>query len=311
MLALLPAFAALAAPGAGQPPDRLQDTGLFEPASLAPARNVIAFSPQYPLWSDGSSKRRWISLPVGTSIDASRPDAWDFPPGTRLWKEFALGRRVETRYIARLADGSWQYATYVWNEAGTEAWRAPETGLRLAGAAGSPDYLIPSTADCRACHEGAASPVLGFSALQLSPERDPLAPHADPDAGETIDLRTLAARGMLRNLPAALLVTPPRIAADDPVERAARGYLHGNCGHCHGDDTDAAVPVPIVLKQRAAQGEAAAPIEPRIAALLLQRMASRDPRIRMPPLGTQVPDTGGLTLLRHWLQPHTPQGEPR
>jgi len=32
--------------------------------------------------------------------------------------------------------------------------------------------------DCRACHEGRTTPVLGFSALQLSPDRDPNAPHA-------------------------------------------------------------------------------------------------------------------------------------
>ncbi len=44
----------------------------------------------------------------------------------------------------------------------------------------------PREADCRACHEGAAVPVLGFSALQLSSDRDPLAPHAD--ARTDIDL---------------------------------------------------------------------------------------------------------------------------
>ena len=39
----------------------------------------LAFSPQYPLWSDGAHKRRWISSAAGTAIDASRPDAWEFP----------------------------------------------------------------------------------------------------------------------------------------------------------------------------------------------------------------------------------------
>ena len=69
-------------------------------------RRNLAFSPQYPLWSDGAAKRRWISLPPGTAIDASRPDAWEFPRGTRLWKEFSLDRPVETRFIERLPDGS-------------------------------------------------------------------------------------------------------------------------------------------------------------------------------------------------------------
>ena len=49
-------------------------------------------------------KRRWISLPPGSAIDASDPDAWAFPVGTRLWKEFSFGgQRVETRYMERQA----------------------------------------------------------------------------------------------------------------------------------------------------------------------------------------------------------------
>ena len=69
-------------------PQRLSDTGLFVRGTTTVRAEHIAFSPQYPLWSDGTGKRRWISLPPGTSIDASRPDAWEFPVGTRLWKEF-------------------------------------------------------------------------------------------------------------------------------------------------------------------------------------------------------------------------------
>src|SRR5688500_6534491 len=108
------------------PPGRLSETGLYvEGSSTQVDPRNLAFSPQYPLWSDGARKRRWIQLPAGSAIDASQPDAWEFPRGTRLWKEFALDRRVETRYIERLADGSWRFATYLWNEAGTEATLAP------------------------------------------------------------------------------------------------------------------------------------------------------------------------------------------
>ena len=41
-------------------------------------------------------------------------------------------------------------------------------------------YDLPARTDCRACHEGNVSRVLGFSALQLSAARDPGAPHAEP-----------------------------------------------------------------------------------------------------------------------------------
>jgi hypothetical protein len=57
------------------------------------------------------------------------PAAWEFPPGTRLWKEFSVnGRRVETRLIERLDDGEWRFAAYAWNEAGREATLAPAEG---------------------------------------------------------------------------------------------------------------------------------------------------------------------------------------
>jgi hypothetical protein len=60
-----------------KPPQMLQDTGLYsELTTLIVDPRHLAFSPQYPLWSDGASKRRWISLPPGTAIDGSDPDAW-------------------------------------------------------------------------------------------------------------------------------------------------------------------------------------------------------------------------------------------
>src|SRR5690242_17449896 len=44
-------------------PQRLADTGLFAAGSTRDiAPGVLAFSPQYPLWSDGATKRRWIAL---------------------------------------------------------------------------------------------------------------------------------------------------------------------------------------------------------------------------------------------------------
>jgi hypothetical protein len=320
-LALACMLAASVAAGAGEdaaPPQRLADTGLYR-------EGVLPFSPQYPLWSDGAAKRRWLYLPPGTFIDASRPDAWDFPVGTKLWKEFSQGRQVETRMIERLGDGSWRFAAYVWNEAGTEAKLAPEAGIAALAVAGAPRgrYSVPAEADCRACHEGAAAPVLGVSALQLSPDRDPLAPHAEPRKAGEVDLRDLVERGLLRNLPREMLDSPPRIAAATPVERAALGYLHGNCGHCHNDN-GAPVPVDLVLWQKARENAkvlrsllgapsryrapgahaASAVVEPGQpeASVLVARMRSRNPRTQMPPLGTSEPDNEALALIERWIR---------
>lgn len=298
-------------------PATLCGTGLYDEALRA---GLIEFAPQYPLWSDGATKRRWIWLPPGAFIDASNPDAWEFPRGTRLWKEFGHGGAIETRYIERGQDGAWRFGSYVWDAEGGEALLAPAAGIREIAAPRAPAgrYSIPAENDCRACHEGAPVPVLGFSALQLSPDRDPLAPRV---AGMA-DLRTLAARGVLRNLPPSLLATPPRIAAADTRERAALGYLHGNCGHCHNADGPLAV-FELNLSQRVDAAPdavtrsivrvpsqihaAGAPVgTPRIApgnfaaSAIAVRMRSRDPLQQMPPLGTARIDAEALALLAGW-----------
>lgn len=334
--------ASLIAPGAGSlagesgiaPPQHLRDTGLYVAGSMSEIRpENLPFTPQYPLWSDGAAKRRWLYLPPGTAIDASHPDAWEFPPGTRLWKEFSQGRPIETRYIERLADGSWRYAAYVWNTDGSDAVLAPSAGIAAAPApsASGGAYEIPAEADCRACHEGAATPVLGASALQLSPDRDPLAANAVRPGDNDLDLHRLVARGWLRKLAPALLETPPRIKTSSPTARAALGYLHGNCGHCH-NASDAAPPVGLRLAQDvAADGGNAedvlrsmigAPSRAQFiglqagafavvpghadASVLALRMRSRNPQTQMPPLGTRIPDTEGLALIERWINHDLP-----
>src|SRR5512136_372773 len=77
------------------PPATLRDTGLYSDwATKTVAADNLPFSPQYALWSDGAAKLRWLHIPKGGFIDASNPDVWRFPVGTRVWKEFRFGRRA-------------------------------------------------------------------------------------------------------------------------------------------------------------------------------------------------------------------------
>jgi mono/diheme cytochrome c family protein len=305
-------------------PRHLRDTGLYASWSERRVRpENIPFSPQYPLWSDGAEKRRWVSIPRGKWVDASRPGAWEFPPGTRFWKEFSFGRPVETRYLERLRDGSWLYATYVWSEDGSDAVLAPELGVTQEVRPGV-THTVPGPIDCRACHEGKTTPVLGFDALQLSSDRDPLAPHARPLAEGEKDLPALIAAGLVRGLPPALLTTPPRIAGS-PTTRAALGYLHANCGNCHNDGgplaplgltlahtepttaddepglrTTVGQPVRGQVPGVPAGGQRIAAGHPAASALLM-RMRSRNPLLQMPPLGTRLVDTEAVALLERWI----------
>jgi hypothetical protein len=308
----------------------LSDTGLFAAGSVdVVAAGVRSFTPQYPLWSDRATKRRWVRLPPGGVIDATRPAAWAFPPGTRFWKEFSVaGRRVETRMIERRPDGEWRFVAYVWNDAQTAATLAPAEGIAALPLPGGARYTIPGEADCRACHDGAASPILGFGALQLSSDRDPLAPHAEPWRPGDLELRALAQSGGLANLPQALLEAPPRIAAPTPAARAVLGYLNANCGHCHADPKLAGAAVPVELQlaidpadplagervlrtlvESVSRYRPAGVTDPRLvvpgdtqAGTLLTRIRSRDPRVQMPPLGTARPDLEAIALIERWIE---------
>jgi hypothetical protein len=218
---------------AGQrPPQRLEGTGLYSDfATLVVDANHITFSPQYPLWTDGAAKRRWISVPASAVIDGSDAEAWVFPVGTRVWKEFSFsGRRVETRFMDRGPDG-WTYAAYAWREDGRDAVLVSERGRRNAYPLGAGrSHTIPGVNDCKACHQGGRAEVLGFSALQLSPDRDPGALHADVGL---LDIEDLIEKGLLVGVPQER--RRPRIETTSAAERTALGYLHGNCGHCHND----------------------------------------------------------------------------
>ncbi len=341
---MLSAMAALLAASAfaqsEELPPSLRDSGLYADASASRLHpEVLAFSPQYPLWSDGADKQRWMRLPAGTAIDASKPDAWVFPIGTKLWKSFSHGGRpIETRYMERLADGNWRFATYVWKADGSGAELAPARGIAALAAPTAPGgrYAVPSRGDCLACHGGATVPVLGLTALQVSPARDRSAANRRAGSADELDLRKLVELGLLRGLPTRLLADPPRIAAASPSERAALGYLHANCAHCHHPN-EGRVPVHLSLMQRAADPAASAAevlrslldspsrfqppgqADARVvlpgdaqASLLMLRMRSRDALRQMPPLGTRISDAEGLAVLAHWINHDLAQGkEPR
>ncbi|MEM9058815.1 MAG: hypothetical protein AAGD86_15160, partial [Pseudomonadota bacterium] len=82
-------------------PQLLSETGCFEAGvPTEPAAGLIPYAPVSPLWSDSASKRRWLAMPdwhlPGTTIARDADGDFEFPPGTVLVKEFALGaRRVE------------------------------------------------------------------------------------------------------------------------------------------------------------------------------------------------------------------------
>jgi len=335
VLAAVASVAGLAASPARETraPALLSETGLYDGRGRVDARN-LPFVPQYPLWSDGAEKARWIRLPEGTKIDVTDVDAWRFPAGTKIWKEFAwAGRKIETRMIWKSGD-EWVFATYVWREDQTDAELAPETGVPgIVAVAPGKTHSIPSLGDCDACHRSSPATVLGFTALQLSDDRDPLAPHAEPMRPGLVTLRSLVASDRLEPRRPELAANPPRVRGESPTARAALGYLSANCGGCHNGSGPLARLGLNLLHHAGAAEDAPEPAlatavdvagrfrVPGVAedscrivvpgaperSALFHRMGSRRPSSQMPPLGTVVADEEALELVRRWIEELGPE----
>lgn len=321
----------LASAGAAEPsplPTRLAGTGLFVDGSttqVAPANR--RFAPQYPLWTDGLKKERWIYLPTGAAIDGRDEFDWNFPVGTKLWKQFSAGNRpVETRMLWKVAADRWVFATYEWNAEGTDAVLAPENG-RATDVEVGPNrrHGIPSRADCTACHGSVAPRPLGFNALQLSTDRDPNSLHAEPLTPGLLTIETLVKDGRLLNSRADLLSAPPRIRTADPQTRAVLGYLAANCSMCHNGNGEITAAGPVIRYRELVEdadavarslagaqtrwqvpglpdGESTlvSPGAPERSAIVA-RMRSRSPSSQMPPLGTSVRDQAAIDAITSWM----------
>jgi len=300
-------------------PATLLDTGLCTDAACTQiAPGIKAYKPRFELWADGATKRRWIYLPPGTQINTSDMDYWQFPVGTKLWKEFAVGgTRIETRLVMRIGAGDtmadWFYVAYVWNA--TQDATTPEP-FGVVDALGTP-HDVPSRLMCRGCHENLKpSRVLGFSALQLDFD------NPDPDE---LDLPELVAQGLLTNPPSGARSGSFPLPGDTTYQQPALGYMHANCGHCHNPTSNVFLNnTPMKLRLTVGNLGQLTSTEPYTTAvnqngkaigglmkivdpnkpdmsIMIYRLESTNVSEKMPALGTEMLDPTGDTTLRDWI----------
>ncbi|MFM8533180.1 MAG: hypothetical protein ACKOEC_06255 [Acidimicrobiia bacterium] len=309
-------------------PRLLSQTGLYaDVAGLKVDKRNRTFSPQYPLWSDGASKRRWVRLPEGSQINVADLANWELPVGTKFWKEFAFnGRKVETRFLWRTRQDRWVFASYAWNDAQTEATLAAESGVaNIAEIADGKRHSIPSVTECRSCHDSNRTETLGFNALRLSDDRDPNALHAEPLTGEMVTLKTLVNEDLLSPPRTDLVAAPPRIETASPLTRTALRYLSTNCGSCHNTKGSiaslgldlrnttgvecAAIATTVgkrghwVVPEATQASRVINPGSPESSSLV-RRVRSRRPSSQMPPIGSVVVDRQAVELITSWVQGH-------
>ncbi len=290
-------------------PATLAETGLYSDfASRTLNPDVIAYDVRYPLWSDGADKARYLFIPKGKQIDTSNMDHWSYPVGTKAWKEFRrAGVLLETRYFEKSGEPpiGWKYVAYAWSKDGTTATAVNPGAVDVLGTT----HDIPSQEQCEQCHAGARDGLIGLGAIQLSRE-----------TGES-PLAMLAAKGLL-SAPPGREFSPP----GEGTVKDALGYLHGNCGYCHSDvgrwstarklrlrvrvdDTDPATTPTYLTTINVPMAHTDTNGEPFIGVVpgnpdkshVFFRMYKRD-YWQMPPVGTEIADPTGLTLIKAWIE---------
>lgn len=298
-------------------PAKLSDYGFFaDLTKRTPAARVIGYDLETPLFSDYTTKQRFIYVPDGAQAKYDATAAFDFPIGSALIKTFgyktgAAFKPIETRLLLRRAS-DWVAIPYVWNAEGTDAvvkragTRLPVSFTDPSGRARQISYAVPNANQCKDCH------ALSGQITPIGPKARYLNHHGQ--------LKALVRAGLLDRAPA----NAPRVARWDdpkaPLDARARAYLEINCAHCHNPagaasnsglflELDRADPIALGIGKRpvaAGRGSggrdfAIAPGNPD-ASILIYRLRSTDPGIAMPELGRATTHDEGIALLSEWIE---------
>ena len=264
----------------GDVPERLSAWGLFaDPLAQAPAEGVEPYAPVSPLFSDYTAKHRFIRLPEGVPAGYTAEGPWDFPEGTVLVKTFAFPadrrdpsageRLVETRLLV-LEDGEWEPYVYLWE--GDDAHYEP------AGARVPVSWV----------HDDGAERSLTYRVPNTSQCAE-----CHGGIGDTLPLgprtQQMDHDGQLAALEAAQsgLWLTADVTDDLALGLCKRPVAAGHAAGGHSFDI-----VP------------GAPDE----SVMIYRMESTEPGVKMPELPNQLVDEAGVALVREWIASMSPEG---
>lgn len=228
--------------------DSLSDVDLFEGSlnQLIPAEDVILYELSSQLFTDYAKKQRLIRLPEDAQISTQDDGRLIFPEGSLIAKTFyypedmsdAEGPRriLETRLLVK-TEGLWNVATYLWNEAQSDASLLLEgtttdvSWIDDSGRGLSTEYVVPHEGECVTCHQLAGESVFIGPTLQ-NLNRNILV------NGESINqLDYWVALGMLESGDwSSDSAMPDYEDTALPLSERARAYLAINCAHCHNPD---------------------------------------------------------------------------
>lgn len=310
---------------------KLSEYNLFvgELKNLLPAKDVVHYELNSPLFSDYAFKKRFIKFPAGASATYNANDVFDFPDGTILIKNFYYPsdfnrpdeniRILETRLLIN-ERGEWKALPYIWNDEQTEAYldvAGKNTNVKWKHTDGVERelvYSVPNVNQCKGCHmRGDKIKPIGPTARQLN---------GIVKGQSQNQLVQLAKAGLVKGIPQLNSVAKLASYEDESasIDSRARAWLEINCAHCHRADGPAKtsglhllanVTNPFELgigKPPIAAGRGSGGLQFDIVpgkpdqSILYYRIASDDPGIMMPELGKKLVHNEGVALIKEWIE---------
>ncbi len=313
--------------------EKLSEYGFFEGkiSEQQPAKNVMPYTLNAPLFSDYAYKLRFVQLPDNQQVAYNADSVFQFPKGTAIIKTFYYknderndkkGRRlIETRVLLHQENG-WVSLPYIWNDDQTDAVLEVTGGTTKVawrdaqGAKKEFEYIVPNMNQCKGCHErnGVMTPI-GPSARQLNGDFK----YADGTENQLIkwkNANVLRGGEDVKN-------APKLVHYDDAtasLDARARAYLDINCAHCH-NKTGPAQTSGLLLDWKTTDSTAYGFYKTPIAAgrgsgnlkfdivpgkpnesILVYRMESTDPGVMMPELSRSQQHTEGVKLIKEWIK---------
>lgn len=211
-----------------------------------------------PLFTDYSSKYRFVFVPEGGEATYSAQEAVEFPVGTVISKTFSIpadtafrGPENETMIETRLLihrESGWVALPYIWNDDFTDA------ELQVAGGTVNVSmvhngsqidlaYQVPDKNQCKQCHQYNDGTTNGIE--PIGPKARLLNRSFDYASGADNQLEYWQNAGILTGVPddVAGIKTVPAYQdadatllagkSDTELMNLAKGYLDVNCAHCH------------------------------------------------------------------------------
>jgi len=322
----------------GKPFEKLSQYQFFlgEVKNLSPNKGVLPYDLITPLFTDYAHKARFVWMPEGTSATFSPSEAFDFPTGAVLIKNFYYpddfrkpnGDRkiLETRILLHKKSG-WESLEYIWNEEQTDAFLEQAGDSKKIswidenGYKQETIYLFPNKNQCKNCHN------LNNVMAPIGPKARNINCDFNYSDGKANQIDKWKQSGYLSECNISTEKIDALTRWDDtnaPVELRAKSYLEVNCSHCHRNEGNANTSGLYLLlsdknpeswgimKSPVAAGKASGnclydvvPDKPD-ESIFVYRMNSIDPGIMMPELGRTMIHHEGVALIRQWISEMKP-----